>query len=88
MFGNKDDKTQEKLEKLMKKYELDNIEDKYINAVKNINGELAGSKLMEVGNLLAPSQTTTNQLLVIHLNAIMQQNWIIIRLLNDIKNKQ
>ena len=88
MFGNKDDKAQEKLEKLMKKYELDNIEDKYINAVKNINGEIAGSKLMEVGNLLAPSQTTTNQLLVIHLNAIMQQNWIIIRLLNDIKNKQ
>lgn len=41
MFGNNEQKQQEKFEKLMNKYELSNLDSKYINAVKNINSELA-----------------------------------------------
>lgn len=41
MFGNNDQKQQEKFEKMMSKYELSSLDSKYMNAVKNINQELA-----------------------------------------------
>ena len=41
MFGNNEQKQQEKFEKLMNKYELSTLDSQYINAVKNINNELA-----------------------------------------------
>lgn len=87
MFGNNEDKQKEKIEKLMKKYELENLDSKYANAVQNINTELAGNKAMELGNFLAPDQKTTNRLLVSELNALVQQNWIIIRMLDDLLKK-
>lgn len=41
MFGNNEQKQQEKFEKLMNKYELKGLDSKYIRAVENINNELA-----------------------------------------------
>lgn len=41
MFGNNEQKQQEKFEKLMNKYELNGLDSKYMSAVKNINDELA-----------------------------------------------
>ena len=87
LFGNNDDKQNEKLEKLMKKYELEGLNSKYQNAIVDINRELAGKKLMEVGNTFAPSQQSTNIMVVSYLNTLIQQNWIIIRMLDDLLKK-
>lgn len=78
---------QEKLNKLMAKYELNELEDKYQNAVKNINIELAGTSAMEFGNILAYDEKTAARLNIYYLNSLIKQNWIIIRQLNDINKK-
>lgn len=78
---------EEKARKILEKYELENLSSEYTNAVKNINSELAGSGLIEFGNLLAPDTNTSLANHTQFLNAIVQQNWIIIRELNDISNQ-
>lgn len=78
---------QEKLNKLMAKYELNELEDKYQNAIKNINIELAGTSAMEFGNILAYDEKTAARLNTYYLNSLIKQNWIIIRQLNDINKK-
>ena len=90
LFKSKEEKQQileEKTKKVLEKCELTDLSNKYINAVKNINSELAGSGLSEFGNLLAPDQNTSLRIQTQLLNAIVQQNWIIIRQLNDINKK-
>lgn len=78
---------EEKTKKLLDKYELSNLSSEYANAVKNINNELAGSGLSEFGNLLSPDTNTALRTQTQFLNAIVQQNWIIIRQLNEINKK-
>lgn len=80
----KQNKKNKKMEELLAKYELNNLNKDYINAVKNINDELAGSKGLEFGNLLAPNQNVANQIQIQFLSTLVQQNWIIIRELNEI----
>ena len=90
LFKSQEEKQQileEKTKKVLEKYELTELSNEYINAVKNINSELAGSGLSEFGNLLAPDQNTSLRVQTQFLNAIVQQNWIIIRQLNDINKK-
>ena len=77
----------EKMNKIMAKYELSNLSSKYSNAVKNINSELTGSGLSEFGNLLNPDTNTALKVQIQFLNAIVQQNWIIIRQLDEISKK-
>ncbi len=78
---------EEKARKILEKYELENLSSEYTNAVKNINSELAGSGLIEFGNLLAPDTNTSLANHTQFLNAIVQQNWIIIRQLDEISKK-
>lgn len=90
LFKSQEEKQQileEKTKKILEKYELTDLSNEYIKAVKNINSELAGSGLSEFGNLLAPDQNTSLRVQTQFLNAIVQQNWIIIRQLNDINKK-
>ena len=90
LFKSQEEKQQileEKTKKVLEKYELTELSNEYINAVKNINSELAGSGLSEFGNLLAPDQNTSLRVQTQFLNAIVQQNWIIISQLNDINKK-
>lgn len=90
LFKSQEEKQQileEKTRKVLEKYELTNLSEEYINAVKNINSELAGSGLSEFGNLLAPDQNTSLRVQTQFLNAIVQQNWIIIRQLNELNKK-
>lgn len=82
----KEEKQERKVQELMQKYGLDKLDTEYVNAVKNINSELMGTRLMETGLALS-MVSAQDQLKISYLNSIMQQNWIIIRLLNDIKNK-
>ena len=80
-------KEDEKVAKMLNKYGLNNISSEYIDAVKNINYQLAGSKLSEFGNLLAPTANEGARISAQYLGAIVQQNWIIIKELDDISKK-
>lgn len=90
LFKSSEEKEQikeEKAKKIMAKYELSEISEKYYNAVNNINSELAGSGLGELGNLLSPDANTASRIQIQMLNSIMQQNWIIIRQLDELNKK-
>ncbi len=83
----KEAKKEEKLNKMMAKYGLENLSPEYRDKVKDINLELIGTGLMEAGMKLSMAAKTEDQLQVQYLKTILEQNWIIIRLLDDLKNK-
>lgn len=86
LFGNNDEKKAEKAQALLQKYGLDNLSDpRDIQAVQNIANDLMGNKLIEVGTLFQGNGVDAAKMS--YLNAIMQQNFIIIRLLDKIANK-
>ena len=90
LFKTQEEKQQireEKTRKILEKYELTNLSSQYENAIKNINSELAGSGLSEFGNLLSPDANTSARIQIQYLNSIVQQNWIIIRQLDEISKK-
>lgn len=90
LFKSAEEKQQireEKTKKILEKYELANISSKYSNAIRNINSELAGSGLSEFGNLLSPDTNTSLRIQTQFLNSIVQQNWIMIRQLDEIIKK-
>lgn len=76
-----------KLNQIMAKYELSELDDKYKNAVSNINLELSGTGAMEFGNMLSFDEKTAARLNTYYMNALIQQNWIIIRQLDEISKK-
>lgn len=67
------------------KYELNNLSTEYANAVKNISLALAGNNLIEVGSTLG--MTPAENLSTSYLKAIVEQNFIIIRQLDEISKK-
>ena len=86
LLGNNDAKKEEKVQKLLSKYGLQNLSDpRDIEAVKNIAIDLAGNKAIEFGALLQGN--SADAVKMSYLNAIMQQNFIIIRLLDRIAKK-
>jgi len=90
LFGNaeeKEAKKEEKMNAIMAKYGLEKLSPEYRDKVKAINIELAGMGLQEAGIKLSMAKSE-DQLKVSYLHAIFEQNWIIIRLLDEIaKNK-
>lgn len=90
LFGNNEDreaKKEAKLDAMMAKYGLENLSPEYRSKVKDINLELIGTGLMETGMKLSMNAKVEDQLQVQYLRTIMEQNWMIIRLLDEIKNK-
>lgn len=90
LFGNAEDKEakkEAKLDAMMAKYGLENLSPEYRSKVKDINSELVGTGLMEAGMKLSMNAKAEDQLQVQYLRTIMEQNWMIIRLLDEIKNK-
>ena len=90
LFKSQEEKQQileEKTRKVLEKYNLTGISTEYTEAINNINSELAGSGLSEFGNLLAPDPNTSLKVQTQFLNAIVQQNWIIIRQLDKLNKK-
>lgn len=83
----KEAKKEEKLNKVMAKYGLENLSPEFRDKVKDINQELIGTGLMEAGMKLSMSAKTEDQLQVQYLKTIIEQNWLMIRLLDDLKNK-
>lgn len=87
LFGeNKEDKKAKKVEELMEKYGLQELSDpRDIKAVENIALKLAGSNLISIGTALSglPQDVAKMSLL----QAIVEQNWIIIRQLDKLNSK-
>lgn len=89
LFASADEKAakkEAKLDAMMAKYGLEKLSSEYRDKVKDINDELLGTGLMEAGMKLSMAKTE-DQLKVSYLHAIMEQNWMIIRLLDEINRK-
>lgn len=86
LLGNSEDKKEEKALAALKKHHLEDISPKYAEAVKEINLELVGTGAMEMGAKL--SFAKNEELLKIsYLKTLVEQNWIIIRMLDEISIK-
>lgn len=79
---NREDKKLAKMQQIASKYHLEDINPKDLEAIKNINYELMGTGLMEFGTLL--SGKSEDNVKIAYLNTLIQQNWVIIRQLDEI----
>lgn len=85
MFGNNKEKKQEKVNKLMERYKITNVSSDISEDVLAIAQDLAGNKMIEVGTLLQGNGADAVKMS--YLSAIMKQNFIIIKLLDEIAHK-
>lgn len=87
LFNNetKEEKQARKTQETLAKYELNNLSTDYAKAVKNISLALAGNDLIELGSTMGmkPAENLTTS----YLKAIVEQNFIIIRQLDEISKK-
>lgn len=86
-FGaDKDAKKEAKVQALLEKYGVQDLTDpRDKQAVHNIANALMGNKLIELGAALTGNGIDAAKMS--YMNAIMEQNFIIIRLLDRIANK-
>jgi hypothetical protein len=90
LFGNAEDKKKENneaLQSLMAKYGLENLSPEYREKVRDIYLEIIGTGAIEMAMKFNFGTQPEELLKVSYLNGILKQNWIIIRLLDEIKNK-
>lgn len=85
MFGNNEEKKQEKVNKLMERYKIANVSSDISEDVLAIAQDLAGNKMIELGTLLQGNGADAVKMS--YLSAIMKQNFIIIKLLDEIAHK-
>ena len=83
LFGNNTEKQEQKAQALLKKYGLENLSDpRDLQAVRTISLELMGNSMINLGALLQGNSVDSAKMSM--LNAIMQQNFIMIRQLDRI----
>lgn len=83
LFGNGEEKREQKIQALMQKYGLEDLSDpRDKQAVQNIATNLMGNKLIEFGATLQGNGVDAAKMS--YLNAIMDQNFIMIRQLDRI----
>ena len=87
LFGSdKEEKKTEKVYELLHKYGLQELSDpRDVESVKQIAYKLAGSNLINIGTALGGSAQDVGKLSL--LQAIVEQNWIIIRQLDKLNSK-
>lgn len=81
LFGEKktkEEKQRNKVQKVLEKYQLDEINDKDLQVIKRIMVDLAGNNFFKAGMALSFSKPE-NQAKVTYLSALVEQNWMIIR---------
>ena len=88
LFGDsKEEKREKKVAALLDKYGLQELSDpRDLTAVESIAYKLAGNNLIEVGTVLSGSAQDVAKMS--YLGAIVEQNWIIIRQLDRLINKE
>ena len=82
----KEEKQKTKTDEMMKKYGLDGMEGKDVESVKRIVNDLVGNNFLKAGMALSFAKAE-DQAKVTYLSALVEQNWIIIRQLNEISRK-
>lgn len=83
LFGNSEDKKNAKVDELLRRYGLQELsDDRDYDSVVRIAQNLMGNKLIELGAALQGNGTDAAKLS--YLNAIMEQNFIMIRQLDRI----
>ena len=85
LFNNaaKEDKKAAKVEALLEKYGLQELKDpRDIESVRAIANSLMGNKLIELGTALTGNGEDVAKMT--YLSALVEQNWIIIRLLDKL----
>lgn len=91
LFGSKEDKAAQAAEKekaLLQKYGVEMLYDtQAAECLRKIALELAGTGLMEAGVKLGMGVKTEDQLMVQYLRTIVEQNFLIIRLLDALAEK-
>lgn len=88
IFGSKEDKDAKKAAKLQEiaaKYNLNDINPKDLKTIQNINYELMGTGMLEFGTLFTGK--SEDNVKIAYLNTLIQQNWIMIRQLDEISKK-
>ena len=88
LFGgeSKEEKQERKVQAILDKYGLQELSDpRDVESVKTIAAELAGNNLIEVGTILSGSAQDVAKMSYLH--AIVEQNWMIIRLLDKLNSK-
>lgn len=83
---NKEEKKQQEIEKFMERYQLDEISDQDLVIIKKIATDLMGNNLLKAGMALSFAKAE-EQAKVTYLSALVEQNWIMIRQLNNISSK-
>lgn len=82
----KEEKKERKIREMMSKYDLDNLSSEYYSNVRNIYYGLMGTGMMEFGASLS-GMKSEDSLKISYLNALIEQNWIIIKQLDSISKK-
>lgn len=86
LFGNTEEKKAAKVEALLNRYGLQELSDRRdLDSVRNIATNLMGNKLIELGAALQGNGADAAKLS--YMNAIMEQNFIMIRQLDRIAKK-
>jgi hypothetical protein len=81
----KEEKTQKEIQKFMNKYNLDSISEKDLEIIKRIALDLHGNGLLKAG--LALSFNAIDNAKICYFSALVEQNWLIIRKLDEISVK-
>ena len=87
LFGeSKEEKKDRKVQELLDKYGLQELSDpRDVNSVKQIATKLAGSNLINIGTAMSGLPQDVGKMTL--LQAIVEQNWIIIRQLDKLNSK-
>lgn len=89
MFGankeSKEEKATRETAELMSRYGLETLSEKDKESIRKIIGDLSGLGLMKAGILLGGKAEDTAKLG--YLSALVEQNWIMIRQLDQINKK-
>lgn len=83
---NKEEKKQQEIEKFMERYQLNEISNQDLVIIKKIATDLMGNNLLKAGMALSFAKAE-EQAKVTYLSALVEQNWIMIRQLNNISSK-
>lgn len=82
---NNEDKKQKQLEDFKRTFNLDGLSESDLEVVKRIANRLASGGLLELGTLFSGSAVEKAQ--TDYLMALVEQNWLIIKKLDEISNK-
>lgn len=86
LFGNSEERKSAKVDELLRRYGLQELsDDRDYDSVVHIAQNLMGNKLIEFGTVLQGNGVDAAKLS--YLNAIMEQNFIMIRQLDRISRK-